>query len=91
VKISIAKLIFAAAALAAALCLNIPASQASWGSAKWCAVTNEGDESPNWDCEFDTAEDCAPALAAGNRGFCALNPTYQPPAPQQPLPTNPQH
>jgi hypothetical protein len=89
VKISIGKLILAAGVAAAVICLQAPASQASQiGDDKWCAVTDASGDVMVWDCEFDTAEDCAPAVAVGTRGFCALNPSYQPP--QAPNP-NAQH
>jgi hypothetical protein len=87
VKIVIAKLIFAAAVLAAALCLGIAASQAGQiGNEKWCAVADQGGGAVIWDCEFETVDDCSPAILAGNRGFCALNPGYRQPEP----PTDPQ-
>ena len=90
-KIIFPKLIIALAAAAAALCFGTSASWA-YNDAKWCVVTDGSSDNATWDCEFDTIDDCRPALMAGTRGFCALNPTYQPPAPPpQPLPTDPQH
>jgi hypothetical protein len=86
VKISILKLAFVVAASAAALSWGATPSRA-YGNEKWCAVTDQGAGSLNWDCEFETNEDCAPAVVVGNRGFCALNPTYRPPEPS----TDPQH
>jgi hypothetical protein len=76
------KLTIAAGLLAVILCLGIPVSPASaYGDEKkWCAVTDPGGDTLVWDCEFETAEDCAPSLAAGNRGFCALNPAWRPDA-----------
>jgi hypothetical protein len=89
VKISIRRLILAACVAAAVICFQAPASRASQiGDDKWCAVTDTAGDAIVWDCEFDTAEDCAPAVAVGTRGFCALNPSYQ--APQAPNP-NAQH
>jgi hypothetical protein len=80
VKINIRRLILTTAASATVLCLQTPASRASQiGDDKWCAVSDEAGDVIMWDCEFDTAEDCAPAIAVGTRGFCALNPTYQAP------------
>jgi hypothetical protein len=74
VKIVLAKLVGAIAALAAAIFLNVAASHAGlYGNSRWCAVTNQGSDALNWDCEYDTAEDCAPAVLTGNRGFCAIN------------------
>jgi uncharacterized protein DUF3551 len=81
-------MIFVAAGLAAALFLGAsPSHAASYGDEKWCAVTNDGGDSLNWDCEYDSVPDCEPAVTQGSRGFCAINPYYQPP---QPAPA-PQH
>lgn len=67
---------------AAALFLGAPASHAgTYGDQKWCAVTNEGAAAINWDCEYDSVIDCEPAVVQGSRGFCAINPYYQPPQP----------
>jgi len=67
----------AAAGLAVALLsLATPAHAATWGHAKWCAVTNDGGDRLSWECVFDTAEECQPFILAGNRGFCALNPYW---------------
>jgi Protein of unknown function (DUF3551) len=43
--------------------------------APWCAVTNTGPDM-HWDCRYQSAEQCAPAVTAGNRGFCNNNPYY---------------
>jgi hypothetical protein len=43
--------------------------------APWCAVTNTGLDM-RWDCRFQSAEECAPHVLAGNRGFCNQNPYY---------------
>jgi len=81
VKIVLAKLAGAIAVLAAALFLNVAASHAGlYGNSRWCAVTNQGSGALNWDCEYATAEDCAPAVLTGNRGFCAINPYWRPAA-----------
>lgn len=92
-KISIPKLILAAAVLTAVLGFAIPASRAGQiGNEKWCAVTDNAGDTMVWDCEFETSEDCTPAILVGTRGFCALNPGYRPPPPQPaPQPMNPQH
>jgi hypothetical protein len=72
-------LTFAAAGLAAIL-LGVPAALAgSFGNAPWCAVQNLGAGDVVWDCEFRSAEECAPAVVAGNRGFCNINPSFVPP------------
>jgi hypothetical protein len=73
------KLIFAAAVLSSALCFNIPASHAGlYGDSRWCAVTDQGADVINWNCEHDTLEDCRPAIVAGSRGYCSLNPYWHP-------------
>lgn len=72
------KWILAVAAVAAIVCFNVPASQAGmYGNARWCAVTNDGGDSMSWDCEYDTQEDCAPAVLQANRGFCSQNPYWR--------------
>ncbi len=82
VKINILRLIFAAGVVAAVLALDAPSSQAGlYGDARWCAVTNDGGDALNWDCEYETVDDCSPAVIQGNRGFCAINPYWQPPDP----------
>ena len=43
--------------------------------APWCAVTNTGLDM-HWDCQYQSAEQCAPAVIAGNRGFCNHNPYF---------------
>jgi len=51
VKIFPLKLAFATAASAAALCFDMPASQAALvGHSRWCAVTDDGADNVNWDC-----------------------------------------
>jgi len=64
--------IVSAAALAAAAIGPHPAKAAE---APWCAVTNTGLDM-RWDCRFRSAEECAPHVLAGNRGFCNQNPYY---------------
>jgi len=82
VKISIRGLLWAAAASAAVLGSMVPASgDGQIGDDKWCAVVDQGSGALQWDCEYDTVQNCAPAVVQGNRGFCALNPSYQPPPP----------
>ncbi len=64
--------------MAAALSFSAPESHAStYGDEKWCAVTNDGGDAVNWDCEYDSVIDCEPAVVAANRGFCAINPYYR--------------
>jgi hypothetical protein len=77
VKILPFKLAFAVAA-AAALCLDAGTSHAGmYGNSRWCAVTNQGSDALSWDCEYDTIEDCTPAVLTGNRGYCAMNPYWR--------------
>jgi hypothetical protein len=42
-------------------------------------VQNLGAGDVVWDCEFRSAEACAPHVIAGNRGFCNINPSFVPP------------
>jgi len=79
VKIFPLKLPLAVAAATAAICFEPAASHASvYGDSRWCAVSNQGPDALNWDCEYDTIEDCQPAVLTGNRGFCAMNPFWRP-------------
>jgi hypothetical protein len=78
VKIIILRLTVAAAGLAAATCFDVSASRAGYyGSAPWCAVVDRGAGNLMWECEYNTLDDCAPAVLAGNRGFCNRNPYFQ--------------
>jgi hypothetical protein len=66
--------------VAAGLACSIGAADAgSFGNAPWCAVQNLGTGDVVWDCEFCSAEECAPHVIAGNRGFCNINPSFVPP------------
>jgi len=31
-----------------------------------------------WDCQYRTWQECVPNVIAGNRGFCNLNPGWEP-------------
>jgi hypothetical protein len=73
------RLMFAAAALAAASCLDIPVSYA-FGDAPWCAVIPRGDEAVYWDCQYRAFEACYPNALA-DHGFCNLNPWPGPTTP----------
>jgi hypothetical protein len=75
-KTIIPRLMFAAAAAAAALCFDVPASWA-YGNAPWCAVIETGDGDVQWDCQYNSVEECRPNVLAGNRGTCGLNPDWQ--------------
>ena len=74
------RITLAIAGAAAVLFAGIPSSQASYGDAPWCAVINVGTGEMYWDCQYQTFEQCAPNVIAGNRGFCNHNPTYVPAA-----------
>ncbi len=78
---TILKLTIAAAAAAAAMGFNVPASWA-FGDAPWCAVINLGTGEAYWDCQYRTVEECVPNVLAGNRGFCNVNPWPGPSAPR---------
>ena len=58
---------------------------AGYGNAPWCAVVEIGDGEVEWDCQYQTIEQCAPNVVAGNRGFCNLNP-YNVPSAAAPVP-----
>ncbi|MGC1778392.1 MAG: DUF3551 domain-containing protein [Xanthobacteraceae bacterium] len=74
------RIIRTCAAAGALLLLGIPSGHALTGDAPWCAVTEIGPGEVEWDCHYQTVEQCAPNVVAGNRGFCNLNPYYVPPA-----------
>jgi Protein of unknown function (DUF3551) len=77
-KIFILKSSFAFGTLVVALCTSIRPSHAyQTGDSRWCAVTNKGADTMQWDCEYDTSEDCASAIA-GSGAFCAVNPLWRP-------------
>jgi hypothetical protein len=50
------------------------------GDSPWCAITQVGGGDGQWDCHYETVEECVPSVLAGNRGNCSLNPYYVPPA-----------
>ncbi len=68
------------AGASAFLLVGVPESQALSGDAPWCAVVEIGSGEVEWDCHYQTIEQCAPNVVAGNRGFCNLNPYYVPSA-----------
>jgi hypothetical protein len=76
-----AKLAIGAFALISATWFGTSPGHAAYGDAPWCAVINFG-RGVYWDCQYQTEEQCAPNVIAGNRGFCNLNPW---PAPARPL------
>jgi Protein of unknown function (DUF3551) len=82
VQITLRRLLFAGTFAAATLFLGASVGHAgTYGDEKWCAVTDDGADAMNWDCEYDSVADCSPAVTQGSRGFCAINPYYQPPQP----------
>jgi len=68
-----------AAMLAVLCCQASPGRAQAYGNAPWCAVIDQGGGDVVWQCEYQTAAQCAPNVIAGNRGFCNINPTYIPP------------
>jgi hypothetical protein len=65
------------ATLAAAMCFEVPSSQAQYyGDAPWCAVENVGTGNMVWYCYYKTVQECVPNVLAGNRGFCNVNPYW---------------
>jgi hypothetical protein len=71
----IMRLMLAVSAVAAALCFDIPPSQAS-GNDPWCAVVSIGAGEMEWNCHYRSVEECRPNVIAGNRGFCNMNPAW---------------
>jgi hypothetical protein len=82
------RMAWAIAGAAALLLLKIPPSQALVGDAPWCAVVEIGNGEVEWDCEYQTIEQCVPNVLAGNRGFCNNNPYY---VPRGAVPANVKH
>jgi Protein of unknown function (DUF3551) len=76
------------AAAAAGLWLSVsPALAQTSGDAPWCAVVNRGAGEIVRECYYRSAEECAPTVIAGNRGFCTQNPYWRGPyPPTQPAP-----
>ena len=73
------------AVLSLIFCCGVwPSHAATYGHAPWCAVTNLGAAEMDWDCEYASAAECAPAVVAGNRGFCNVNPYFAPGYPPGP-------
>ena len=64
------------AAVAAAMLLDVRASQAYQGP--WCAGTSRG-HAFVYNCSMRTFEQCVSEVSAGNRGFCSPNPYYRGP------------
>jgi hypothetical protein len=71
--------IFAFGIVAAVLCMNTRPSHAyQTGESKWCTVTNKGGDTAQWQCEYDTSDECAAAVAGTPGGYCAINPYWRP-------------
>jgi len=82
----IATATIALAALSMAAVVDVTESRAgTYGDAPWCAVLDMGTGNIEWDCEFQTVEQCTPAVLAGNRGFCNHNPASPQYAPAPPV------
>jgi hypothetical protein len=75
---TIMRLAIIAAGFALGSILGPHAAHAS-GDAPWCAITQVGDGDGQWDCQYETVEECVPHVQAGNRGQCSPNPYYSPP------------
>jgi len=67
----------AAAALAAGLFFDVPASLAYSGNDRWCAMISVGTGNVIEDCRYRTLEECVPNVLAGNRGTCNPNPRWE--------------
>jgi len=68
-----------ATAVAAAMSLNLRASQAY--ERPWYALTDIGGGVMHENCTIPTFEMCVQEVIAGNRGFCIPNPRWQAPGP----------
>lgn len=74
------------AAIASGLGLTVlPGSAQTTGNAPWCAVINIGTGEIVHECYYQTEEQCAPNVVAGNRGFCNVNPYYRAPLALPPM------
>jgi hypothetical protein len=66
--------VLAGAAVAAIYLATASPGRAAEGP--WCAVLNFGNDVTE-DCQYRSLEECVPAVTAGFRGFCNLNPRWQ--------------
>ena len=73
------RIILVATAFAAAMSLDLRASQAY--EMPWCALTEIGGGAMYENCTLPTFEMCVREVIAGNRGFCIPNPRWQGPTP----------
>jgi hypothetical protein len=74
---TIVRLLFAV--FACAIAFGGQASALTMGNAPWCAVVESSPGNIEWDCDYQTVEECVPNVLGGNRGFCNVNPYWQPP------------
>ena len=75
---TVIKLAIIAAGFALGSIFGPPAARAS-GDAPWCAIAEVGDGDGQWDCQYETVQECVPNVLAGNHGHCSPNPYYSPP------------
>ena len=68
--------------------ISSPRAAHALGDAPWCAITQVGEGAQAWDCQYETVQECAPALIGGNRGSCSPNPYYSPPPAAATVPGN---
>ena len=40
-------------------------------------MTDRGDV-VSWDCDYDSVDECQPAIVTGGGGYCAINPYWHP-------------
>jgi hypothetical protein len=65
------KSMFAFVIVATVLCMNTQASHAyQTGDSKWCVVMNKGADSMQWECEYDTSDECATGCCRHWRLLC---------------------
>ncbi|HZP78610.1 MAG TPA: DUF3551 domain-containing protein [Pseudolabrys sp.] len=64
--------------LASVLWIAAASPSYAYGDERWCAVSNRGMGWVVWDCQYRTWQECVPNVIAGNRGFCNLNPGWEP-------------
>jgi hypothetical protein len=74
------RLVLAGAAFAAIFGMNPGSLRAAEGP--WCALLNFGSDLTEY-CQYRSLQDCLPAVTAGFRGFCNLNPRWQAMEPPQ--------
>jgi hypothetical protein len=70
--------------LVAAVLASMPAVVAASDRHSWCLVVQDWGD--GWACGYDTFAQCQAEARAGNTGYCAANPYYQPPAAAKPSP-----